>query len=285
MRRFSSSCSRNTPLRLPGAVSGRLVTGCSPSRGHSVPPSLTVFRDLSSTICLFLWDTPGVTGPPPTVACAVSAQRKYSGGWQYGTHLGYFCWINAVGQPFNYPDTRFFSRLVGKSIHFWGAVQMNKPCPLKWVPPQIAQSLDWTIRNLNTALLLRCPAWDTPRGASTPTPSPCPDPNRGHRPPRWWPPHRSSGALWQRSAPYRTCRFPGVFMPDHQQIETPLIAHGITVVGEEGPAYGPLDLEIPDKKLVFLSGRGAPAAPPSPSPFRVACAPPRAPWRCLATPR
>lgn len=45
-------------------------------------------------------------------------------------------------------------------------------------------------------------------------------------------------------------------MPDHQQIETPLIAHGITVVGEEGPAYGPLDLEIPDKKLVFLSGRG-----------------------------
>ena len=45
-------------------------------------------------------------------------------------------------------------------------------------------------------------------------------------------------------------------MPDHQQIETPLIAHGITVVGEEGPAYGPLDLELPDKKLVFLSGRG-----------------------------
>ena len=44
-------------------------------------------------------------------------------------------------------------------------------------------------------------------------------------------------------------------MPENLQIHKPLIAHGIGVVGEEGPVFGPLDLELPDKKLVFLSGR------------------------------
>ena len=44
-------------------------------------------------------------------------------------------------------------------------------------------------------------------------------------------------------------------MPENLQIDKPLIAHGIGVVGEEGPVFGPLDLELPDKKLVFLSGR------------------------------
>ncbi|WQD13217.1 MAG: hypothetical protein U1U88_001415 [Lawsonella clevelandensis] len=69
---------------------------------------------------------------------------------------------------------------------------------------EIAQSLDWTIRNLNTALLLRCPAWDTPRGASTPTPSPCPDPNRGHRPPPMVaaPPQLRRTLAAQRTLPY-----------------------------------------------------------------------------------
>lgn len=30
---------------------------------------------------------------------------------------------------------------------------MNKPRPYKWVSPPIAQSLDWTIHNLNTVQL------------------------------------------------------------------------------------------------------------------------------------
>ncbi|WKD62151.1 hypothetical protein CCICO_10765 [Corynebacterium ciconiae DSM 44920] len=35
-----------------------------------------------------------------------------------------------------------------------------------------------------------------------------------------------------------------------------LVADGLSVVGEEGPVFGPIDLRVPDKTLVFLSGRG-----------------------------
>ncbi|OON27016.1 hypothetical protein BSA16_34235, partial [Micromonospora sp. Rc5] len=35
-----------------------------------------------------------------------------------------------------------------------------------------------------------------------------------------------------------------------------LVADGLSVVGEEGPVFGPIDLRVPDNTLVFLSGRG-----------------------------
>ncbi|GGG79732.1 ABC transporter ATP-binding protein [Corynebacterium pelargi] len=43
---------------------------------------------------------------------------------------------------------------------------------------------------------------------------------------------------------------------DPVEVEPAVVAHDIAVRGEEGPAYGPLDVEIPGEGLTILNGRG-----------------------------